>query len=456
MSLALRVDAGIMARFRPHLRPHIGSWVAFAGCVLVVAVLDWAESVLLPIAVALLLTFLLNPPVRFLERWLPRVAAVLIVVTVTFATLSLVGWIVTRQVASLAAELPNYRANIRQKVLDIRRAAQGGPVEQVQTTLEEIKKDLQTAEAATGKSKATPVVVTSETVPGIGLPAWLSSLMEPLASAGLVTVLVVFMLLEQRDLRDRFLRLMGSGNLASTTKAFDEASERLSRYLLVQSGINVIYGAGVGIGLWAFGVPYPLLWAALGAMLRFIPYLGPWMAAGAPLLLAFAVLPDWASLVWVALLFIGLELFTNMVLETVLYAGVAGVTQVALIIAIAFWTWLWGPLGLLLATPLTLCLVVLGKHVRGLRLLAMLVADEPGLSPEARFYQRLLARQKDEAIEIVEERLREQPPRAVFEEVVQPAFGYAERDREAGRLTVDEAAEISQLAREIAHEAGAA
>jgi len=168
------------------------------------------------------------------------------------------------------------------------------------------------------------------------------------------------------------------------------------------------------------------------------------------------VLPDWTSLLWVAVLFVALELFTNMVLETVLYAGVAGVTQVSLIIAIAFWTWLWGPVGLLLATPLTLCLVVLGKHIRGLRLIATLVSDEPVLTPEARFYQRLLARETGDAREIIEDRLRDQPPKAVFDEIVRPAFGYAERDREAGRLTVEEATEVAQLAREVAHEAGAA
>ena len=455
MPLALPGDTGSMAKSRPH---HIAQWVTFAGCLLVVAAMDYAEALLLPIAVALLLTFLLNPPVRFLERLVPRVVAVLVVVTVTVAALSFVGWIVTRQVASLAAELPNYRENIRQKVLDIRRAAAGGPVEQVQSTFEQIKKDLQTAEAATKKEQrpATPVVVTPDPVAGVALPVWVTSLMEPLGAVGLVTVLVVFMLLEQRDMRDRFLRLLGSGNLASVTKAFDEAADRLSRYLLMQSLINSIYGAGVGIGLYLFGVPYPVLWGALGALLRFIPYLGPWVAAGAPLLLAFAVLPSWTSLLWVAVLFVALELFTNMVLETVLYAGVAGVTQVSLVIAIAFWTWLWGPVGLLLATPLTLCLVVLGKHIRGLRLIATLVSDEPVLTPEARFYQRLLSRETSDAREIIEERLRDLPPKAVFDEIVRPAFGYAERDREAGRLTVDEATEVAQLAREIAHEAGAA
>lgn len=461
MPLALRANTGTMARARPN---HTANWVTFAGFLLVVFALDWAEALLIPIAVALLLTFLLNPPVRLLERLLPRVVAVLVVVTVTLAALSLVGWLVTRQVASLAAELPKYRANIRQKVLDIRNAARGGPVEQVQSTLDQIKKDFQQAEAqqaeAAGKkvptTKPTPVVVTSDPVGGFELPAWVTSVLGPLGTAGVVIVMVVFMLLEQRDMRDRFMRLLGSGNLASATKAFDEAADRLSRYLLTQLLINTIYGVGVGVGLWLFGVPYPLLWGALGVLLRFIPYLGPWLAAGAPLLLAFAVLPDWMSLLWVAVLFVGLELFTNMVLETVLYAGVAGVTQVSLIIAIAFWTWIWGPVGLLLATPLTLCLVVLGKHVRGLRLIATLISDEPVLSPQARFYQRLLAREPENAREIIEEQLREQPPQAVFDEVVRPSFDYAERDREAGRITKEEATAIAQLAREIAHDAGAA
>jgi predicted PurR-regulated permease PerM len=302
---------------------------------------------------------------------------------------------------------------------------------------------------------AQPVVVATD--PGSGLfPTWITSLSEPLATGGLITVLVVFMLLEQRDMRDRLVGLIGIGHLAPATRAFDEAAARLSRYLLMQSVVNLIYGTMVAAGLWWLHVPYPLLWGTLGALLRFIPYVGPWIATAAPLLLAFATLPGWVSTFYVLILFIVIELFTNMVLETVLYAGAVGVTQVALIIALAFWTWLWGPMGLLLATPLTVCLVTLGKHVPGLDVLATLIAEEPMLTPEARLYQRLLAREDHDARLIVEERLRECPKEELFDQLFRPALAYLERDRRRGRLTGDEARAINEMAQRLAEELGAA
>ena len=204
--------------------------------------------------------------------------------------------------------------------------------------------------------------------------------------------MVIFMLLERRDLRDRLIGLFGLGHLTVTTKAFDEAGTRVSRQLLMQSLVNLVYGIAAGIGLYVLGVPYPMVWAALGAALRFIPYIGPVIGAGAPILVSLAALPGWAGPLYVVALFVVLELFTNLVLETVLYAGAAGVSQVALLVSLAFWTWLWGPLGLLMATPLTVCLVVLGKHVPGLEFVGMLMADTPALAPEFGYYQRLLAR----------------------------------------------------------------
>jgi predicted PurR-regulated permease PerM len=437
-------------------------WIVFAGAVLAVFVLDWAETLLLPIAVALLLTFLLNPPVTWLQRWIRRGPAVIVVVTFTIATLTFLGWVLTRQVASLAAELPNYRVTIREKILDIRRAARGGPVEKVQETLEDIKQDIATAEQGIATAEArrvpapTPVVVTSAPASGLGLPLWTSPLLDAAGMAGLVTVLLIFMLLEQRDMRDRIVGLIGIGRIASATKALDEAAERLSRYLLMQSLVNVIYGVAVGVGLWWLGVPYPVLWGALGAVLRFIPYAGPWIAATAPILVSFASQPEWSSTVYVVVLFIALELFTNMVLETVLYAGAAGVTQTALIVAVAFWTWLWGPIGLLLATPLTVCLVVLGKHVRGLNFIATLIADEPVLTRGARFYQRLLAHEPQDARLIAQECVSEKLSHAeLADELFRPALRHLERDVAAGRLTDEEAAEVRTAASAIAEELGA-
>ena len=232
--------------------------------------------------------------------------------------------------------------------------------------------------------------------------------------------MVIFMLLERRDLRDRLIGLFGYGRLTVTTKAFDEAGTRVSRQLLMQSLVNLVYGIAAGIGLYFIGVPYPWVWAALGAALRFIPYLGPVVGAGAPILVSLAALPGWAGPLWVVGLFAVLELFTNLVLETALYAGAAGVSQVALLVSVAFWTWLWGPLGLLLATPLTVCLVVLGKHVPGLEFLATLMADTPALAPEYGYYQRLLARDPSEAADLIERHIKAEAPRSVYDALLLP------------------------------------
>ena len=257
------------------------------------------------------------------------------------------------------------------------------------------------------------------------------------------------MLLEQRDMRDRIVALAGDSHLATTTKAFDEAAARLSHYLMMQTLVNAIYGVGVGIGLWLFGVPYPLLWAVAAAVLRFIPYVGPWIAAVAPIVVSLAAVPGWTTTLYVVGWFVVLELITNLVLETVFYAGAAGVTQVSLIISLAFWTWLWGPIGLLLATPLTVCLAVLGRHVPGLRVLATLVSDQPVLAPASAYYQRLLARQVPDAREIVEQQMRAEAPESVFDALLMPALSYARRDHAAGRLSVEEERQIVEGTREI-------
>ncbi len=265
--------------------------------------------------------------------------------------------------------------------------------------------------------------------------------------------MVIFMLLERRDLRDRLIGLFGHGQLAITTKAFDEAGTRVSRQLLMQSLVNLVYGIAAGVGLYFLGVPYPLVWAALGAALRFIPYVGPVLGAGAPILVSLAALQGWAGPLWVVGLFVVLELFTNLVLETVLYAGAAGVSQVALLVSVAFWTWLWGPLGLLMATPLTVCLVVLGKHVPGLEFVGTLMADTPALAPEYGYYQRLLARDQSEAADLIERHIKTEPPRSVYDALLLPALNYAERDRLEQRLSLDEETAVIDATRELLSDA---
>jgi predicted PurR-regulated permease PerM len=424
------------------------SWATFAGCVLVIAVLYWAQAVLVPFALAILLTFVLTPPVVWLERWIGRVPAVLLGVTLVFTLLGVATWGLTRQLQHLAAELPGYRANIQAKIADVRGAGKGGTVEHLQETIEDLKGDLGASTAPEG-TPASPVVVTADTASGFAAFSWLGPIVAPLGTAGLVIALVMFMLLERRDLRDRLIGLFGQGRLAITTKAFDEAGSRVSRQLLMQSLVNLVYGIGVAIGLYFLSVPYPFVWAALGAALRFIPYVGPVLGAGAPIIVSLAALEGWKGPLMVVALFVALELFTNLVLETVLYAGAAGVSQVALLVSVAFWTWLWGPLGLLLATPLTVCLVVLGKHVPGLEFLGTLMADTPALAPEYNYYQRVLARDQSEAADLVERYIDQNSPTSVYDALLLPALNYAERDRLEGRLSPAEESTVGEVTREL-------
>jgi predicted PurR-regulated permease PerM len=434
---------------------HVTRWVAFAGGILVIAVLYWAQAILVPTAIAILLTFLLAPVVTALEKWIGRAAAVLISVALAFTVLGAGGWAVARQMSRLAEDLPTYRANIRQKVADIRGVGKGGSVEKLQKTLEDIQSEIAKDEPPRG-TPAQPVVITSEQAAGPwNFSTWIGPTLEPLATAALVVALVIFMLLERRDLRDRLIGLFGHSRLAVTTKAFDEAAVRVSRYLLLQSLVNAMFGLGVAVGLYFIGVPYFLLWAVLAAVLRFIPYVGPWIGAGAPILVSLAALSGWERPLMVVGLFVGLEVFTNLVLETFLYAGAAGVSQVGLLLAVAFWTWLWGPLGLLLATPLTVCLVVLGKHVAGFEFIATLMADAPALAPDASYYQRLLARDQGEAWDLIEHHVKTHSSETVYDSLLLPALNYAECDRLEGRLSADEEAAVVQATRELMGDVGA-
>jgi predicted PurR-regulated permease PerM len=427
-------------------------WITFAGCVLVIVVLYWAQAVLVPIALAILLTFVLAPPVSWLERWVGRVPAVLVAVSLVFTVLGLAGWGLARQMNHLADDLPRYRVNILAKIADVRGAGKGGSVEKLQETIDDIKTDLGKSDAPRGTASR-PVVITTEHWAGYSTFAWLGPVVGPLGTAGLVVGMVIFMLLERRELRDRLIGLFGHGRLTVTTKAFDEAGTRVSRQLLMQSLVNLVYGIVAGLGLYFLGVPYALVWAVLAAALRFIPYVGPVVGAGAPILVSLAALQGWAGPLWVVGLFVVLELFTNLVLETVLYAGAAGVSQVALLASVAFWTWLWGPLGLLLATPLTVCVVVLGKHVPGLEFVGMLMADTPALAPEYTYYQRLLARDQSEAADLIERHVKTQPARGVYDALLLPALNYAERDRLEQRLSLDEEAAVIDATRELLSDA---
>ncbi len=424
-------------------------WVTFLGCVLVVAVLYWAQTVLVPVALALLVSFVLTPPVVWLQRRIGRVAAVLVVVLLVFAALGLAGWGMWRQLGRLAEDLPAHRANIRQKIADIRGAGKGGSVERIQETIADIQTEIAKSDAPPG-TEARPLVVQARQVVSLWVfPAWLGPFIAPLSTAGFVLVLVIFMLLERDELRGRLITAVGHGHLAVTTKAFDDAGRGVSRQLLMQSLVNLIHGAVVSLGLYLLGVPYALLWGVAAGAFRFVPYFGPLVGAALPILTSLATASGWERPLLVVGFFVALELFTNLVLETALYAGSVGVSQVALLIAVTFWTWLWGLPGLLMAMPLTVCLAVLGRHVRGLEFISTLLADTPALTPEMAFYQRLLARDFGDAADLYDRHLRANAPESVHDALALPALNYAERDRLEGRLAPEDETAVIDAIRDL-------
>jgi predicted PurR-regulated permease PerM len=432
-----------------------------ACLLLAVACLYWAKSVLVPVVLAILLTFLLDPLVSgFQRRGLPRVPAVMLVVALTFSVVGGVGWTVTQQVTRLANELPRYQENLKQKITDLRELGKGGVIERVQQTIQTLIGELQKSEPPAPESPPVgePERAPEKPVPVVVQPPsmlWqLPSLLEPLATASLVVVLVIFMLIRYSDLRSRLMHLVGYGRLTIATKALDEAGQRISRYLLMQSIINGSFGAAAGLGLFLIGVPYALLWGFLAAVLRFIPYVGPTVAAVLPSLLSLAVFPGWGPPFLVIGLILMLELVSNMVMEPLLYGHSAGVSEVALLVAVAFWTWLWGPVGLFLATPMTVCLAVLAKYIPEMEFIGVLFSDEPVMKPHSNYYQRLVAQDRDEAAAFVDEYLATHPLEAVYDDVLIPALSEAKRDRELGTLTEEDVQFIIDATRAIVEDLG--
>jgi predicted PurR-regulated permease PerM len=424
-----------------------------AGLVLVVACLKWAREFLMPVALAVLLTYLFSPLVSVLERRrVPAVIAVVSVVTLAFVALASLAWVLALQMATLGEQLPKYRDNIRQKIADVRLLRQDTGLERVQETVEraagEAEREVQRAKPNAGKGpRPTPVIVHYDRG-WWDLPAALGGWLEPLGMAGFVVILVPFMLLGRQELRNRTVRMLGFRRLALTTRALDEANERVSRYLLSQTAINAAFGVLATLGLMLLGVPYALLFGLLGGTLRFIPYVGPWIGALLPIAVSLAVFPGWTRPLLVIAFWMVLELFTNLVLETVFWARSAGVSQVGLLLAVGFWTWVWGSVGLVVATPLTVCLLVFAKHIPSLEFLWVLMGDEPVVSPNVVLYQRLLADDADEVNELLERALAEGPRERVHDEIVVPALALAVRDHVHGRIDGAELAVVVQGLRE--------
>jgi predicted PurR-regulated permease PerM len=429
---------------------------------LVVAFLYFARDLVVPIALAVLLSFLLAPAVRWLRRWhIGRVTAVTLTVLIAF--LAMIGFtaVVVQEISSLAEQLPEYRSNLETKTRSLPEAVPGGGVLRRATSMvQELGRELKQSETEISTSMgdrsaigASPPEPTKPVPVAIQRPEFeplqivqsiVGPLLQPLAMAGLVIVFVVMILLEREDLRDRLLRLAGRRDLHRTTVAMDDAASRISRYLSRQLVINACCGLPIGFGLALIGIPNAALWGIFAAMLRFLPYLGIVIAAGFPVALAIAVDPGWMLLVWVVLLFVGVELVVANLLEPWIYGASTGLSSVALIAAATFWTWLWGPIGLLLSTPLTVCLVVLGRHVPQLEFLDVMLGNQPVLAPDETFYQRLLANDPEEATEQAEEFVKERSLAEFFDEVAIPALTRAQFDSDDGALSPERRLMIKQ------------
>ena len=406
------------------------SWMlTLASIAVVIAALYLAKGVLIPLTLAALLSFLLSPVCDWLERRrLGRIPAVLLTAVVGFSMLGIVTWTAAVQITSLAPKIPEYQSNVEAKLSSVNAYAVVA-LRKVTRTAQEMGEKIsptELAEAGVGTvDQPYPVrVVTSPASPLQIFGGMFGTLLEVLGTTGIVIVLVVFFLLQREDLRDRFIHLMGKGHVTVTTQMLEDAGTRVSRYLSMLFLINVTFGISVGIGLYLIGLPNAILWGILATVLRFIPYIGPWIAAAMPLGLSMAISPGWFAPLLTVGLFVLLELFNNNVLEPWLYGRNTGVSAVAVLVAAVFWMWLWGPAGLLLATPLTVCLLVVGKHVPQLSFLGILLGNEPVFEPKDRIYQRLLAGDSEEADGIVRGLSRTPAARRSLRHGAHPGTGF--------------------------------
>lgn len=435
--------------------------LTLVSIVVVVAGLYFGRQVLMPLALAVVFAFLLSPIVEQLGKWrLGRVPSVLTILVLSFALLATIGWGVTKQLMEIVANLPDYKANIQTKI-DAFHSPDGGRLGKATATVDDLSKELSNASETAGKAKLgrtkerQPLAVQVASPPRTAAQ-YVRDLVGPLAgvleTAGIVVIFTLFIVVKREDLRNRLLRLAGSGQLTMMTQALDDASRRLGRYLLLQFTVNGCYGFLFGLGVYFIGIPNSLLWGVLAGLLRFVPYIGTPIAAGFPMVMAIALFPGWTQVGLVFGLFLILELTIANVIEPWLYGSNTGISSLAILVAAIFWAMLWGPMGLILSTPLTVCLIVLGRYVPQLSFLEILLGDEPVLSPQANFYQRLLALDEEEAREIADKYLGENSLAKLYDSVVIPALTLAEQDRQRKALDDTRANFIYERTRDLVEE----
>ena len=439
--------------------------LSIIAAAVVIACLYFARVVFIPIALALLVSLLLTPVIIFLETIkLPRLFAIFMVVVSFVGLVGLIGWKSSQQFIDLTNQLPAYKDNLDDKIRALR-GSRSQSLNQAAAAVEDLEKEVATAvpgspatneigktAAKPGSSPSQPLAV--QVVPPANPLESAMQMLGPLATAAIVIVFTIFMLMGREDLRNRFIRLAGGGHLTVMTQALDEATHRIHRYLLLQLMVNAGYGLVIGIALHLIGIPNASLWGVGAAMLRFLPYIGPPTAALLPIVLSLAVFPGWYHALATMSLFVVVELAVTNFVEPRLYGAHVGLSPLAVLVAAVFWSLIWGFPGLVLSTPLTVCLVVMGRYVPSLGFLSVLLGDEPVLSPESQYYQRLLATDQNEARRILELYLKEKSLEELYSSVVIPALSLAERDRHSNKLDEDTKDFIYQSTRELVEELG--
>ena len=420
--------------------------LTIAAVAVVIGAIYLGKGLLVPLTMAVLLSFLLSPMCDWLERrGLGRVPAVMVTAVLGFVLLGALVWTAAVQITSLAPKIPEYQSNVEAKLSSVNAFAVS-TLRQVTRTAHVMGEKLSPAETSNdlggsvgSRDQLYAVRVVTEPSSPLDIVAGLSgsfgTVLQVMGAVAIVIVLVVFFLVQREDLRDRFIRLIGKTHVTVTTQTMEDAGTRVTSYLSMLFFMNLMFGVSIGIGLYLIGLPNAVLWGIMAAVLRFIPYIGPWIAAAMPVALSMAISPGWFAPLLTVALFVVLELLNNNLLEPWLYGKNTGVSAVAVLVAAVFWMWLWGPVGLLLATPLTVCLLVVGKHIPELSFLGILLGSEPVFEPYERVYQRLLAGDSDEAAELLEDYLEHQSLSEVYDTVLIPALGLTETHWHLGELT---------------------
>ncbi|MBX9584485.1 MAG: AI-2E family transporter [Gemmataceae bacterium] len=418
----------------------------------IVAALYWARTIFMPVALAIFLTFVLSPVVAwFQRRGLGRGPSVILTVALSVVVSGGLGVVIAQQVAGLADTLaqPAEREKLKARLTEAKEAVVGSGESKFGKLVDEVGGVFVPKPA---EKSGSPEVVVSAPSPGwmAQVEEYASPALELVGQGAFAFLLTVFMLLKREDLRNRMIRLTGAGKVTTTTKAVDDASRRVSRYLLTQLLLNTAFAVVILVGLLVIGVQYAPLWAVIAFVMRYVPYIGTWIGVLPPALFTLAVSETWGPAIAVVGLFIGLELVCNNVFEPLLYGPSMGLSEVAQLVAAGLWAFLWGPIGLVLSGPLTTCLLVLGKYVSRFEFLDVLLGDEPVLEPKVAFYQRLAARDQDEAADIALAEAGKADPVAVFDRVVVPALCLAKRDEADGDLSKDDLKFAVRATREVA------